>query len=224
MSPVQQKYEFIMEEAGKFLASEGFRRAGRCFHKLFPSKAVRWSICSQRSRYSTGEKIKFTFEVAAEWKRRPASCEDWEPKSTWYTGVGNRIGYLMPKKEDTWWGIDDGTSAEFLGDQINAVLSSCVLPFLRRFRTEQNIVDHLRACEKDTMRRNYPHAITMLEFDLRDKKERAEIERRISRVRLLGRFQLVDRTVTEATIQRVLKAYGYSDPLPPIAPWWKLWA
>jgi Domain of unknown function (DUF4304) len=224
MSPVQQKYEIIVEEAGKFLASEEFRRAGRCFHKLLPPEAVRWSICFQKSRYSTAEKIKFTLEVAAEWKRRPASCEDWEPQSTWYTGIGSRIGYLMPKKEDTWWDIDEGTPAEFLSHQINAVLSSCVLPFFREFLTEQSIVDHLKACERDTMRRNYPHAITMLEFDLLEKKERVEIERRIRRIRFLGRIQLVNRGVTEATIQRVLTAYGYSGSLPAIAPWWKLWA
>jgi hypothetical protein len=224
MSPVQQKYEFIMEEAAKFLASEDFRLTGRCFHKLSPPKTVRWSICFQKSRYSSAEKIKFTFEVAAEWKRRPASSEDWEPQSTWYTGIGSRIGYLMPKKEDMWWSIDDGTPAQFLSDQINAVISSCVLPFLREFQTEQSIVDHLKAREKDTMRRNYPHAITMLEFDLLDKKERAEIDRRIRRIRFLGRIQLVNRAVTEAKIQRVLKAYGYSDPLPAIVPWWKLWA
>ena len=223
MSPVQQKYEFIMDAVGEFLAVEGFTRSERCFHKLLPSAAVRWTLCSQKSRYSTSDKIKFTFEVAAEWKRRPASSEDWEACSTWYTGVGSRIGYLMPEKEDTWWSIDEVTSADSLRDQINAVLSSCVVPFLREFQTEQSIVDYLRARENDTMSRNYPHAITMLEFDLLDKKEKSEIEKRIKRIRLLGRVQFVARAVTEAKIQRVLNAYGYSDPLPPIAPWWKLW-
>lgn len=223
MSPVQQKYEFILEQAEKFLASQGFHRSERCFRKPLQKTEVRWSVCFQKSRHSTANNIKFTAETAAEWKRRPASCEEWEPKSTWYPGVSCRIGYLMPKKEDTWWNIDQGISAEFLSDQINAVLSSCVLPFFRQFQTEQNITDYLEARENDTMRRNYPHAITMLEFDLIDKKEKSEIEKRIRRIRFLGKIQFVDKAVTEATLQRVLKAYGNTDPLPGNAPWWKLW-
>ncbi len=209
MSPVQEKFELVMQNIAEFLGSEGFRRSGRCFRKSLPERRVRWSVCSQKSRHSTAEEIDFTFNIAAEWKRRPADYEEWVPKTIWYNGVGDRIGYLMPKKEDTWWRLDEGTSAEFLSDQINAAFSCSVLPFLRQFPTEQAITQYLRAREHDTMRENYPHAITMLEFDLLEKKEKCEIEKRISRIRFLGKTSLVDKAVIEATIQRVLKAYGY---------------
>src|SRR5262245_43167734 len=126
MSPVQEKFEFVMEQAEKFLAPEGFRRSGKYLRKSLPEGGVRWSLWSQKSRPSTAQAISFTFWVALSGKRRPADCEDDVPHSTWYSGAGGRIGYLMPKKEDTWWDIEEGTSAEFLSDQFNAVLSSCV--------------------------------------------------------------------------------------------------
>jgi hypothetical protein len=74
------------------------------------------------------------------------------------------------------------------------------------------------------MRRNYPHAITMLEFDLLEKRQKSEIEKRISRIRFLGKMHLADKAVIDAVILRVLKAYGYDGGLPPEEPWWKLWA
>jgi len=224
MPPAQEKHEFIMQEAATFLAPEGFRRSGRCFHKLLKEAGVRWTICSQKNRYSTAEEVSFTFNISTEWKRRPASSEDWEPQTTWYGGVGGRIGDFMPQKQDTWWTVNQTTSAKPVSDEVNAVLASCVLPFFRQFQTEQDIKNYLRACEKDTMRHNYPHAITMLEFDLQEKKGQADIERRIRRIRLLGKVSRVDKAVTEATLQRVLKAYGYSHPLPEPAPRWKFWA
>lgn len=223
MSPVQQKYEFILDEAAKFLASEDFHRSDRCLRKRLPNGEVRWSICFQKHRRSTADDISFTADISADLKRRSVYWDP-QPRTTWYVGMGDRIGHLMPKKEDTWWDIDPRTSAEFLSDQINAVLSSSVLPFLRQFQTEQNIRDYLRAQENDEMRRNYPHAFTVLELDLLEKKEKSEIEKRIHRIRFLGKIHLMDKKVVDATIERVLKAYGYNDPLPARTPWWKFWA
>ena len=132
---------------------------------------------------------------------------------------------MMPKKEDTWWDIDESTPAEFLSDQFNAVLGSCVLPFLRRFQTEQNIRDYLKSLTGE-MRLNYPHALTMLEFDLEEKKPAVEIQERLKKIRFLGKIQFVKKEVVEERIQRVLKAYGYEEPKSASAgdkPWWRLW-
>jgi hypothetical protein len=206
MSLAQDHYEYVLQGVDTLLAAEGFRRSVRCFLKRLPAGGLRWSICFQKSRASTAESIKFTAEISAQWKRRPAHYEDYIPRTTWYGGAGNRIGYFMPKKEDTWWDIDGNTSASVLSAQINGVLVSGVLPFLRQFETEQDIVNHLRAASKE-MRLNYIHAITMLELDLRENKKRSEIEERISKVRFLGKLNLVSKAVTEATIQRVLQPY-----------------
>ena len=208
MTPAQEKFELLMQEIEKFLASEGFRRSGKSFRKRMPDGNVRWSIESQRSQYTTAEQTKFTFWVHAEWKHRPAWYEDWEPKKSWYGGAGGRIGDLMPKKQDTWWEITDRTSIEFLSDQINAVFNSSALPFLRQFQTEQEIKNYLRACSNDSMRRNYPHALTMLAFDLLENKPPAEIEKSVDNIHRLGKIYRVDKTVVEEAIQRVLKTYG----------------
>ena len=223
MSPTQQKFEFLMERAGEFLAREGFSRTGKHFRKLLSGGQVRWSIWPQKHRLSAADEISFTFEVAAEWKRRPLAWED-TPKATWYPGVGTRIGRLMPKKEDTWWDINEGTSEEFLSDQFNSVLSKCVLPFLQKLCTEQDIKDNLKAAANDEMRRNYHHTLTMLEFDLEEKKPAAEIEKRINRIRFLGKMHFMDKAIIEATIHRLLIAYGYTGPIPADKPWWRVWS
>ena len=203
----QEKFELLMQEIEKFLSTEGFRRSGKCFRKQMPDGKVLWNIEPQKSRYNTAEEVKFTFWVHAKWKHRPAWYQDWEPKSTWYGGTGGRIGDLMPQKQDTWWEITDGTSIEFLSDQINAVFNSSVLPFLQQFQTEQEIKNYLRACSNDSMRRNYPHALQMLAFDLLENKSKPEIEKSVENVRYLGKIYRVDKTVVEEAIQRVLKTY-----------------
>lgn len=208
MTPAQEKFELLMQEIEKFLVTQGFRRSGKCFRKRMPDGKVRWSIESQRSQYATAEQTTFTFWVHAQWKHRPAWYEDLEPKESWYGGAGGRIGDLMPKKQDTWWEITDRTSIECLSDQINAVFNSSVLPFLRQFQTEQAIKDYLRACANTSMRKNYPHALTILAFDLLEKKSQLEIEKSVENVRHLGKIYFVDKAVVEAAIQRVLKTYG----------------
>jgi hypothetical protein len=212
-----------MDQAEHFLAQEAFRRSGTYLRRLLTNGQVRWSIWPVKHRRSTKDEISFTFEVAVEWKRRPIEWPD-IPQATWYTGVGQRIGFLMPKKEDTWWDINENTSAELLSDQFNAVLSKCVLPFLQKLCTEQDIRDYLKAAADHEMKRNYHHTITMLCFDLEEKKPLSEIRKRINRIRFLGKIHLMDKAVTETEIQRVLKTYGYTDPVPTVAPWWKLWA
>jgi hypothetical protein len=223
MFTVQQKFEFVMDQSEKFLVQQGFSRTGKYIRKLPPGGQVRWSIWPQKHRRNTADEIRFTFEVAAEWKRRPVEWPD-IPKATWYMGVGQRIGFLMPKKEDTWWDIDENTSAEFLSDQFNAVLSNCVLPFFGKLRTEQDIKNYLIAAADGEMKRNYHHTIAMLGFDLEEKKPPSEIQKRVNRIRFLGKIHLVDKAAREAMIQRVLKAYEYTEPIRPPGPWWRIWA
>jgi len=208
MTPAQDKFELLNQEIDKFLSTEGFHRSGKHFIKQMPDKKVRWNIWSQRSKYTTAEQTEFTFEVYAEWKHRPARSEDWKPKTTWYGAVGNRIGCLMPKKEDTWWKLTEGTSVDFLSDQINGVMSSCVLPYLylKQFQTEEGIKNYFRALPID----NYFTAVSMLEFDLMEKKPSSEIEESINKARRLGRKSGVYKEVIEADVQRVLKAYGHN--------------
>jgi len=214
MSPVREKYEAMMQGIDTLLAAEGFRRSGQCFRKNLPEGGVRWSICAQKSRHSTRDFISFTFNVRAERKQRPAWYEDYVPHTTWYGGAGGRIGELMPEENDTWWDIDESTSVSSLSAQINGILSSYVLPFLKKFETEQQLdAYHRQLSDSREWRRNYPVAIDALAYDLVDKKDNAEIEKRINTVRHVGSINGVDKTVVEATIERVLKTYG-PDKLP----------
>jgi Domain of unknown function (DUF4304) len=201
MIPAQEKFELLMREIDKFLAIEGFHRSGKHFLKRMPDKNVRWNIWPQRSKWTTAAQTKFTFEVWAEWKHRWARYEEWKPKAAWYGAVGDRIGCLTPKKEDTWWELTEGTSIDLLGDQINGVMSSSVLPFLRQFQTEQDIKKFLRACPVD----NYITALVILELDLMDGKPGPEIEESISRARRLGR---TSGQSIEAGVKTVIKALG----------------
>jgi hypothetical protein len=200
MTPAQEKFELLTQEIDRFLLTQGFHRSGKHFLRGMPDKTVRWNIWSQRSKYTSAEQTKFTFNVWTEWKHLWARCEDWEvTKGTWHGVVGNRIGLLMPKKEDTWWELTEGTSIDFLSDQINGVMSTCVLPFLKRLQTEQDIKNYLRACPVD----NYITALAILELDLMDGKPGPEIEEGISRARRLGR---TSGQAIEDGVQFVVKA------------------
>jgi len=115
----------------------------------------------------------------------------------------------MPKKEDTWWEIADETSAEVLSAEINEILISCVLPFLKQFQTEQHLdAYHKGLSDSPEWKRNFPVAIDALSYALRDKRDDSEVEKRINNVRHVGKINGVDKAVIEATIERVLKTYG----------------
>jgi hypothetical protein len=200
MPTAQEQFELLTQEIDRHLATEGFHRSGKHFLKLMPDKKVRWNIWPQRSKWTTTEQTKFTFEVYAEWKHRWARCEDWEPKTTWYGVIGNRIGYLMPQKKDTWWELAERTSVDFLSDQINGVMSSCALPFLKQFQTEHDIKNYLRAMPVN----DYIHALAVLELDLMEKKSGSEIEEGVNRVRQLGKHGQI---VVGGFIQIVSKVF-----------------
>jgi hypothetical protein len=200
MTPAQEKFESLMQEVGKFLSTEGFHRSGKSFLKPMPDKKVRWNIWPQRSKWNTAEECEFTFEVYAEWKHRWARCEDWETKTTWYGVVGNRIGSLMPQKQDAWWELKEGTSISFLSDRINGVMSSCALPFLKQFQTEPDVRNYLRACPVSS----YLEALNRLELDLMEGKRGSQIEGSIREARRLGR---TSGQAIEAGIQTVANVF-----------------
>src|SRR5206468_1732754 len=99
-----------------------------------------------------------------------------------------RIGFFMPKAEDTWWEINEDTSSSLLSAEINAVIWSCALPFLRQFETENDIKNYLRGATSASMKLNYPHALQMLEFDLMEYKSKTEIDKAVNRARFLGKI------------------------------------
>ncbi|NOS68812.1 MAG: DUF4304 domain-containing protein [Verrucomicrobia bacterium] len=215
MSVTQEKYETLMLEVDTLLKPEGFRRTGQNFRKRLPDGKVRWSIIFEKHRRSTEDEIRFTFYIGAEWNRRPADYEDYMPHTSWYGGAGDRIGYFMPKKEDTWWEIDEGTTAQILSAQIKAIIWSCALPFIRQFETEKDIEDYQRSFwDSPDWQKNYPTAIERLACVLRENRDSSEIAKRIDIVRRLGRSNGVSKDVTEATIQRVLKTYGITGGMP----------
>lgn len=196
--------ELALSEIDIFLTAEGFKRSRSSFSKRLPDGKVRWNIELQKSRHNSEIEGSFTFWVHALWKHRPAWYKDWEPKSTWYGGAGGRIGDLLPGKQDTWWKYNEKTSPQSLAAEIREALTAHALPFLHRFESEENIKKYLRDVADGDMKRNYPHSLTMLNFDILDNKSTAEIEERINRCRYLGKICRVDKTVIDEDIQRVL--------------------
>lgn len=215
MPNAKEIFESTLNELGHFLTTEGFRRSGNHFRKRLPNGEVRWSIESQKSRHNTQLEGSFTFWIHAEWKHRPASYEDWEPKQAWYGGAGGRIGDLLPRKEDTWWDIGEKTSPQLLAAQLKTVFAAYALPFLRQFETEEDIRKHLRNEANGSMRQNYPHALQMLNFDIRENKTSSEIEESVNTARRLGRTNGVYKEVIEADIQRVLNRKMREPSSPP---------
>ena len=204
MQNAKEAFETMLQDVALFLSDEGFKRIGSALRRKLPDGNVRWTIEFQKDRHNTDTECRFTLWVWPEWKRRPAYAEDWETKLTWYPGAGGRIGNLLPRQEDTWWEINAANPAPFIAAQIKSVLAAYALPFLRQFETEDDIRKYLRDATSGSMKRNYTHALQMLNFDILENKSPSEIEESINRARHLGKINGVHKDVIEAAIQRVL--------------------
>ncbi|NOS72802.1 MAG: DUF4304 domain-containing protein [Verrucomicrobia bacterium] len=211
MKPAQSVFQKVMGEVEAFLTPLGFKRSGSDFQRMLADGKSCHSIFFQNSQSSTSETSKFTFEVFAVWKRRPAWYNDDIPHQKWYGVTGNRIGGLMPKKEDFWWTVNREEDIRQFGAQICNILSSYALPFLDQFVNEQQLeqIDRKWAFESRWLL-SYVQAVTRLNYDLIDKKPDSEIRKRIRRVWFAGRigFWGVSKPVIEDAIQRLLRVHG----------------
>jgi hypothetical protein len=98
----------------------------------------------QRSLSSTGDEIKFTVNVGIaskwllevyepEWNRRTLMLD----QCHWT----ERLGYLLPERDDVWWTLDANTAVTELAVEHQAHVEKVILPTFHKYSTDESLAE-----------------------------------------------------------------------------------
>jgi hypothetical protein len=124
---MQMLDEMLASRISPLMAAEGFTKMHRTYVR---KRGTRWDIVAlQVSRYGTAVDTRFTFNIgrhderredrqARRWTKYPRHCSD-----------GNhRIGAFSEHKG--WWSLNAESDLTTIGDELESVMRTAVLPYL----------------------------------------------------------------------------------------------
>lgn len=133
-------YTHLLTELGALLRASGFTRSGNRFH-MRPDK--NWGLIAfQKSRKSNAQEILFTvnlgicsheltrFFSAERLDKRP-SIEDCQWRE--------RIGFLLPERQDRWWRIQTGDPLEPLVAELRHGLVRVAIPSIEMHLSDEQL-------------------------------------------------------------------------------------
>ncbi len=138
MTDTNQKIRTIVERGlAPSLKQAGFRRHGDNFSRKY-GEALH-VVNFQRNKWNTKESGKFTLNVGAHFPsiatllfgKDPMPANPKEVRCL----LRVRVGLLMPDERDHWWDITPQTSADDFTQEMGAVCSSYIFPWLEQFKT-----------------------------------------------------------------------------------------
>jgi len=141
-SPIQSVIREVSKAAyQRDLRAVGFRRQGNHIHRRFNDLIHSFNF--QASRLAAGEftvNLLVTSEALYRyWTGRPLPANP----ATAFFPIQQRIGNLMPERQDRWWTID--TDQEILSRDVRHALLTYGLPFFDAFSSSEAILERLRA-------------------------------------------------------------------------------
>jgi hypothetical protein len=132
------------------LKAHGFKKRALTFHRRMGDNFA--VLQFQKRRTSTSASVEFTINVGVFSGRvqRALALSTWVPD---FADAPNepechlreRIGLLMPERQDTWWAVRHDTNPSELGAKLRAVLETHALPFLAARTSDEGLRDHWRA-------------------------------------------------------------------------------
>jgi hypothetical protein len=148
-SPFEPRLSAVLKRsATAFLRPLGFKKTRNTYLCLLED--VQWIVCVQRDRWNTKDTASFTLNVGIYCPRvfhlyynvvPPVIPEDCD------CVIRNRIGILSDFNLDVWWTFSESDDAELVDEamasDINRRLQEDALPFLQRFRSQQDILAFL---------------------------------------------------------------------------------
>lgn len=142
MTPPQEAYRTIVSAAGATLRPFGYRRRSDTFRRQAERNYT--LVNFQRSRTDTRDEVKFTINVAAEsarlwrfWRNEDLT----QPPPAYQCVWQERIGLLLPQRQDHWWLIEEDTPLEPLQQEIQQVLVETAVPALAQIETDEKLRD-----------------------------------------------------------------------------------
>jgi Domain of unknown function (DUF4304) len=136
------KYKKLIEAIEIFLKEFDFTKSGQSFY--FKKESNIGIINFQKSKNSSSSTISFTINVGisssilrqfnGENISKLPDVED----SHWM----NRIGFLLPEKQDHWWEVNDATNLEELKQEIIDIIKNVALPEMFKHITDDDLISH----------------------------------------------------------------------------------
>lgn len=129
-------FEALIRSLVPTLQESGFRKKGRTFHAR---RAGAWAVLAfQKSQKSSASKVFFTINLGIALDTiLKFDCADTEaPPSLERCHWSTRIGFLLPKREDTWWVIESESDLGRLRGEIEPTLRDMALPKLQSLASD----------------------------------------------------------------------------------------
>ena len=141
--PPQKAYQDLLTRwSAPVMKEHGFSRKGPTFYRR---ERDNWGVVTfQKSTTSTAERVRFTVNLGVTSGRLveffSGRSQD-TPPSVWVCPWRERVGFLLPERQDTWWTIDATTSRDELGRAVTDLLRSVVIPAVQQHLTDEALRD-----------------------------------------------------------------------------------
>lgn len=142
---IQGKRTFVFEKITDYLKENDFKKRGNHFFKS--NGEIGYCVNIQNDKWNDANKIRFTLNVGIFTEAFWLECEDFKntgiiptfPKE-YECAIRERIGGLLPVKEDKWYCIASSTDVMKLWSEIERDLTEYILPFFARYNTESDVI------------------------------------------------------------------------------------
>jgi hypothetical protein len=140
-SPAQIGYALVQKETAELVRPLGFKRKGAI---LFKKSDDNFGVLHfQSSSASSKDEIIFTLNVGviigkladpreySQLVRHPSSI---------HSQIRERIGFLLPEREDTWWKVSKAVNVPKLSADFSRVVFEKAVPFIERYMKPENVL------------------------------------------------------------------------------------
>lgn len=144
---IQDKHSFVFEKITDYLKDNDFKKRGNHFFKS--NRSIGYCVNIQNDKWNNANQIRFTLNVGIFTDAFWLECEDFKntgiiptfPKE-YDCAIRERIGNLLPVKEDKWYCITSGTDVMKLWGEIERDLAEYVMSFIARYNTESDVISN----------------------------------------------------------------------------------
>lgn len=142
---IQGKRTFVFEKITDYLKENDFKKRGNHFFKS--NGEIGYCVNIQNDKWNDANQIRFTLNVGIFTEAFWLECEDFKntgiiptfPKE-YECAIRERIGGLLPAKEDKWYCITSGTDVMKLWSEIELDLTEYILPLFARYDTASDVI------------------------------------------------------------------------------------
>lgn len=140
---VEQQFKAILAAANGVLKPAGFRKSGSTFRLFAEGNCA--IVNFQRSQSSTADELKFTINTGVVSRRlfearKIFENDKLETSKESDAHLRQRIGWLLPDKQDKWWILSGSRTASTVVAEIAAALADLAVPYLSAHLTDEALI------------------------------------------------------------------------------------